>query len=142
MSALISQLNTVWAPRLLSVLRIITAFLFLQHGTAKLFGFPHVAFFDELSLFSLIGFAGVLEVVGGLLLVLGLFTRPVAFILSGEMAFAYFIGHAPKGLFPLLNNGEPAILFCFIFLYLVAAGGGAWSLDRRLCRGKPGCDWV
>ncbi|MGH8346590.1 MAG: DoxX family protein [Pseudomonas sp.] len=142
MSALISQLNTLWAPRLLSVLRIITAFLFLQHGTAKLFGFPHVAFFDELSLFSLIGFAGVLEAVGGLLLVLGLFTRPVAFILSGEMAFAYFIGHAPKGLFPLLNNGEPAILFCFIFLYLVAAGGGAWSLDRRLCRGKPGCDWV
>ena len=142
MSALIPQLNTLWAPRLLSVLRIITAFLFLQHGTAKLFGFPHVAFFDELSLFSLIGFAGVLEAVGGLLLVLGLFTRPVAFILSGEMAFAYFIGHAPKGLFPLLNNGEPAILFCFIFLYLVAAGGGAWSLDRRLCRGKPGCDWV
>jgi putative oxidoreductase len=142
MSALISQLNTLWAPRLLSVLRIITAFLFLQHGTAKLFGFPHVAFFDELSLFSLIGFAGVLEVVGGLLLVLGLFTRPVAFILSGEMAFAYFIAHAPKGLFPLLNNGEAATLFCFIFLYLVAAGGGAWSLDRRLCRGKPGCDWV
>ncbi|EJM65496.1 DoxX family protein [Pseudomonas sp. GM55] len=142
MSALISQLNTLWAPRLLSVLRIITAFLFLQHGTAKLFAFPHVAFFDELSLFSLIGFAGVLEAVGGLLLVFGLFTRLVAFILSGEMAFAYFIGHAPKGLFPLLNNGEPAILFCFIFLYLVAAGGGAWSLDRRLCRGKPGCDWV
>lgn len=142
MSALIPQLNTLWAPRLLSVLRIITAFLFLQHGTAKLFGFPHVAFFDELSLLSLIGFAGVLEAVGGLLLVLGLFTRPVAFILSGEMAFAYFIGHAPKGLFPLLNNGEPAILFCFIFLYLAAAGGGAWSLDRRLCRGKPGCDWV
>jgi len=142
MSALISQLNTLWAPRLLSVLRIITAFLFLQHGTAKLFGFPHVAFFDELSLLSLIGFAGVLEAVGGLLLVLGLFTRPVAFILSGEMAFAYFIGHAPKGLFPLLNNGEPAILFCFIFLYLAAAGGGAWSLDRRLWRGKPGCDWV
>ena len=131
MSALIAQLNTLWSPRLLSVLRIITAFLFLQHGTAKLFGFPHVAFFDELSLFSLIGFAGLLEVVGGLLLVLGLFTRPVAFILSGEMAFAYFIGHAPKGLIPLLNGGEPAILFCFIFLYLAAAGGGAWSLDRR-----------
>ncbi|MDH4555780.1 DoxX family protein [Pseudomonas sp. BN417] len=131
MSALIAQLDTLWSPRLLSVLRIITAFLFLQHGTAKLFGFPHVAFFDELSLFSLIGFAGLLEVVGGLLLVLGLFTRPVAFILSGEMAFAYFIGHAPKGLIPLLNGGEPAILFCFIFLYLAAAGGGAWSLDRR-----------
>lgn len=132
MSALIAQLDTLWSPRLLSVLRIITAFLFLQHGTAKLFGFPHVAFFDELNLFSLIGFAGVLEVVGGLLLVLGLFTRPVAFILSGQMAFAYFIGHAPEGLIPLLNGGEPAILFCFIFLYLAAAGGGAWSLDRRL----------
>jgi putative oxidoreductase len=131
MADLISQLNTLWAPRLLSILRIVTAFLFLQHGTAKLFGFPHVAFFDELSLFSLIGFAGLLEVVGGLLLVLGLFTRPVAFILSGEMAFAYFIGHAPKGLIPLLNGGEPAILFCFIFLYLAAAGGGAWSFDRR-----------
>ncbi|MFC5698430.1 DoxX family protein [Pseudomonas sp. GCM10022186] len=131
MSALIAQLDTLWSPRLLSVLRIITAFLFLQHGTAKLFGFPHVAFFDELSLFSLIGFAGLLEVVGGLLLLLGLFTRPVAFILSGEMAFAYFIGHAPKGVIPLLNGGEPAILFCFIFLYLAAAGGGAWSLDRR-----------
>lgn len=141
MSALISQLN-MWAPRLLSVLRIVTAFLFLQHGTAKLLGFPHVAFFDGLSLFSLIGFAGVLELVGGVLLLLGLLTRPTAFILSGEMAFAYFIGHAPKGLFPILNNGEPAILFCFVFLYLVAAGGGAWSLDRKLCRGKPGCDWA
>ncbi|UVJ46297.1 DoxX family protein [Pseudomonas sp. LS1212] len=142
MSALLSQLNVLWAPRLLSVLRIVTAFLFLQHGTAKLLGFPHVAFFDELNLFSLIGFAGALELVGGLLLLFGLLTRPAAFILSGEMAFAYFIGHAPKGLFPILNNGEPAILFCFIFLYLVAAGGGAWSLDRMLCRGKPGCDWA
>ncbi|AOE83024.1 DoxX family protein [Pseudomonas sp. TCU-HL1] len=142
MSALINQLNTLWAPRLLSVLRIVAAFLFLQHGTAKLFGFPHVAYFDELSLFSLIGFAGVLEVVGGLLLLFGLLTRLTAFILSGEMAFAYFMGHAPDGWIPLLNGGEPAILFCFIFLYLVAAGGGAWSLDRRLCRGKPGCDWA
>lgn len=142
MSALITQLNALWAPRLLSVLRIVTAFLFVQHGTAKFLGVPHVAFFDELNLFSLIGVAGVLELVGGVLLLLGLLTRPAAFILSGEMAFAYFIGHAPKGLFPILNNGEPAILFCFIFLYLVAAGGGAWSLDRRLCRGKPGCDWA
>jgi putative oxidoreductase len=96
-SALIDQLNTLWAPRLLSVLRIVTAFLFLQHGTAKLFGFPHVAFFDGLNLFSPIGFAGALEVVGSLLLLLGLLTRPTAFILSGEMAFAYFIGHAPGG---------------------------------------------
>ena len=129
MSALIPQLNTLWAPRLLSVLRIITAFLFLQHGTAKLFGFPHVAFFDELSLFSLIGFAGVLEVVGGLLLVLGLFTRPVAFILSGEMAFAYFIGHFPRGFIPILNGGENAIMFCFCCLYIFCAGGGPYSVD-------------
>lgn len=142
MSALIAQLNSLWAPRLLSVLRIVTAFLFFQHGSAKLLGFPHVAMFDELSLFSLIGFAGLLEVIGGLMLLLGLFTRATAFILSGEMAFAYFLGHAPQGVIPLLNGGEPAILFCFIFLYLVAAGGGAWSLDRQLCRHKPGCDWV
>lgn len=136
MSALIAQLNSQWAPRLLSVLRIVTALLFLQHGTAKLLGFPHVPFFDGLSLSSLIGLAGVLELVGGLLLIAGLLTRLTAFILSGEMAFAYFIGHAPKGFFPILNNGELAILFCFVFLYLTAAGGGAWSLDRRLCRSK------
>ncbi|TWC40113.1 putative oxidoreductase [Pseudomonas sp. SJZ079] len=139
MSALIAQLNSLWAPRLLSVLRIVTALLFLQHGSAKLLGFPHVAYFDGLSLFSLIGLAGVLELVGGLLLIAGLLTRLTAFILSGEMAFAYFIGHAPKGFFPLLNNGELAIMLCFVFLYLAAAGGGAWSLDRRLCRGKTDC---
>jgi putative oxidoreductase len=119
----------VWAPRLLSVLRIVSAFLFLQHGTAKLFGIPHIQYFDNLQLVSLIGFAGVLEVVGGLLLLMGLFTRPTAFILSGEMAFAYFIGHATKGFLPILNQGEPAVLFCFVFLYFVAAGPGPWSVD-------------
>lgn len=118
-----------WQPRLLSVLRIMTALLFLQHPTAKFFKFPHVPMFDNLQLFSLIGFAGMLELVGSILLLLGLFTRPVAFILSGEMAFAYFMAHAPNGFFPLLNGGEPAVLFCFIFLYLAAAGGGPWSVD-------------
>jgi putative oxidoreductase len=118
-----------WQPRLLSVLRIMTALLFLQHPTAKFFKFPHVAMFDNLQLFSVIGFAGMLELVGGILLLLGLFTRPVAFILSGEMAVAYFMGHASGGFFPLTNGGEPAVLFCFIFLYLAVAGGGVWSVD-------------
>jgi putative oxidoreductase len=120
-----------WSPRVLSVLRIVTAFCYIQHGTAKLFGFPHIPTFDTLQLFSLLGFAGILEVVGGALLILGLFTRPAAFILSGEMAVAYFMAHASQGhvLSPLLNQGEPAVLYCFIFLYLSVAGGGAWSFD-------------
>ena len=119
------------AHRLLGLLRIVTAYLFIQHGTAKLFGVPHVAAFDGLQLASLAGAAGVLELVGGALLLLGLFTRPVAFILSGEMAFAYFIGHASQGmvLTPMLNGGELAVLYCFVFLYFAAAGGGAWSVD-------------
>jgi putative oxidoreductase len=120
-----------WQPWLLSLLRIIAALLLLQHGTAKLFGFPHVAMFDGLKLFSLLGVAGILEFFGGVLLVLGLFTRPVAFILSGEMAAAYFIAHAPKGFLPILNGGELAVLYCFIFLYFAAAGGGPLSLDSR-----------
>lgn len=126
-----------WSPRLLSVLRIVAALLFLQHGLAKLLHFPHVAMFDELQLFSLIGLAGIIELVGGLLLLVGLFTRPVAFILSGEMAFAYFMAHAPRGFFPILNQGELAILYCFLFLYLAAAGGGPWSLDEARQK-KPG----
>jgi putative oxidoreductase len=120
-----------WQPWLLSLLRIIAALLLLQHGTAKLFGFPHVAMFDGLKLFSLLGVAGILEFFGGVLLVLGLFTRPVAFILSGEMAAAYFIAHAPKGFLPILNGGELAVLYCFVFLYFAAAGGGPLSLDNR-----------
>ena len=126
-----------WSPRLLSVLRIVAALLFLQHGLAKLLHFPHVAMFDELQLFSLIGLAGIIEIVGGILLLLGLFTRPVAFIMSGEMAFAYFMAHAPRGFFPILNQGELAILYCFVFLYLAAAGGGPWSLDEARQK-KPG----
>ncbi len=123
-----------WAPRLLSVVRIVAALLFLQHGTAKFFGFPYVEYLAGTPVLSLWGIAGVLEVVGGILLVLGLFTRPVAFILSGEMAFAYFLEHAEVSFFPLLNQGESAVLYCFLFLYLAAAGGGPWSIDAMLRR--------
>ncbi len=119
-----------YAPYLLSVLRIVTAFLFLQHGTAKLIGHPHVAMFDGLKLYSLLGFAGILEIGGGLLLLVGFLTRPTAFLLSGMMAAAYFMAHFPKGSLPILNQGEPAALFCFIFLYLAAAGPGRIAFDR------------
>lgn len=118
-----------WSPRLLSVLRIVTGFLYLQHGTAKLLHVPHLANFDNVQLMSLIGLAGVLELVGGLLVLIGLFTRPVAFILSGEMAVAYFMAHAPRDFLPLLNGGELAVMYCFVFLYLSVAGGGVWSVD-------------
>lgn len=118
-----------WSSQILSLLRIMAGLLFLAHGTAKYFAFPHVAMFDNLQPASLPGVAGIFELVGGTLIVVGLFTRPVAFILSGMMAVAYFLAHAPQNFFPLLNGGEPAILFCFVFLYLAAAGGGAWSAD-------------
>lgn len=115
---------------LLGILRIVTAFMFIQHGSAKLFHVPHVPMFDGVQLMSLTGFAGIIEIVGGPLLLIGLFTRPVAFILSGEMAFAYFIAHAPQNFLPVLNGGEMAVEWCFVFLYMSAAGPGAWSLDR------------
>jgi putative oxidoreductase len=118
-----------WSPRVLSLLRIMTALLLLQHGTAKYLGFPHVADFDNLQFLSLLGASGVLELVGGVLMLIGLFTRPVAFILSGFMAVAYFMAHAPQGFYPMLNQGELAVLYCFVFLYLSVAGGGAWSLN-------------
>lgn len=124
--------SETWRPHLLSVLRIVTALLFIPHGTAKLFGRPHVAYFDNLEFFSLLGVAGVLEVFGGLLLLIGLFTRPVAFVLSGLMAAAYFMGHAGQGFWPLLNGGELAALYSFVFLYFVTAGGGTWSVDAQL----------
>lgn len=123
-----------WASRLLSVLRIVAAFLFMAHGAQKLFGFPPTFQMNAGSLPPLILAAGVLEFVGGGLLLLGLFTRLVAFLLSGQMAVAYFMSHAPKGFWPVLNGGELAVLYCFLFLYLAAAGGGAWSLDNL--RGK------
>jgi len=120
-----------WSPRLLSVLRIVAALLYLLHGTQKLFGFPATGRGTTVQLVSLLGAASVIEIVGGTLILLGLFTRPVAFICSGEMAFAYFISHAPRAPLPLVNQGEVPVLFCFIFLYLAATGGGPWSLDAR-----------
>lgn len=127
-----------WSPRVLALLRIVTAYLFLLNGTAKLFGVPHVPMFDNLPVLSLIGFTGLLEVVGGVLLILGLFTRPTAFILSGEMAVAYFMGHAGQGyaLAPMMNQGESAVLFCVIFLYLAVTGPGAWILDTLRSAGR------
>jgi putative oxidoreductase len=127
----ISERWRSWTPYLLSILRIVAAFLFIQFGTAKLYGLPAPIMpgGGTAPFGSLVWFAGMLESYGGLLLLIGFFTRPVAFILSGEMAVAYFKGHAPQGFWPVLNQGHPAIMFCFIFLYLSAAGAGPWSLD-------------
>jgi putative oxidoreductase len=125
---------TAWAPRALSVLRIITGLMIIQHGMAKLIGFPAVAAFAKLEPFSLIGAAGFIELIGGALLIIGLLTQPVAFILSGEMAFAYFMAHAPKSFFPLINGGTLAIIFCFACLYLSTAGAGPWSVDAAMKR--------
>ena len=120
-----------WEPYLLSILRIVVAFLFIQVGTAKVFGFPAPVMPDggTAPAGSLPWIAGMLETFGGLLILLGWFTRPVAFILAGEMAFAYFLGHAPQGFWPVLNQGALAVVYCFFFLYLSAAGPGPWSLD-------------
>ncbi len=120
-----------WTPRALALLRIVTSYMFLMHGSAKLLGVPHIAMLDGIPLFSLIGFAGMLELVGGGLVLIGLFTRPVALVLSGEMAAAYFMAHAKAGsvLAPILNQGELAVLYCFVFLFLAVAGAGAWSID-------------
>jgi putative oxidoreductase len=125
-----------WGPRLQSVLRIVAAIMFMLAGTMKLFAFPAgiPSFGGTVPLFSQMGLGGVLETFGGGLLVLGLFTRPVAFILSGEMAVAYFQFHFPKGFWPVMNDGVPAVLYCFLWLYFSAAGAGPWSLDAR--RGK------
>jgi putative oxidoreductase len=120
-----------YSPVLLAVLRIVTALLLLSAGLVKLVGFPAGAQPGQMPIMSLLGVAAILEVVGGILLILGLFTRPVAFVLSGEMAVAYWIAHAPQSFFPVLNQGTPAILFCFILLYLVTAGPGALSVDNR-----------
>jgi len=120
---------SAWSPRLLSVMRIVISLLFMSHGGQKLFGFPSDRPFHDFAPFSLLWIAGVLEFFGGLFMLVGLFTRPVAFVLSGEMAVAYFKAHVPGGLWPILNHGELAVLYCFVFLFLVAAGGGPWSLD-------------
>jgi putative oxidoreductase len=119
---------------MLSILRIMAGLLFMQHGMGKLFGFPTAAMHPPV--LTLLWFAGILECFGGALVALGMFIRPVAFLLSGEMALGYFMMHAPKSFFPLVNGGDAAVLYCFVFLYLVFAGGGAWSLDR-LIGGAP-----
>lgn len=119
-----------WSGYTHALLRITTGLAFLQHGTAKFLGFPFVEYFkDGVPLFSMMGLAGVLEIVGGILIIIGLFTRSTAFILSGMMAVAYFMAHATQGFFPATNGGEPAFLFCFIFLWLATAGAGPWSVD-------------
>jgi putative oxidoreductase len=128
-----SNTLSAWSPRALAVLRIVTALLYIEHGTQKLFGFP-AGDNPPAELISLMGFAGVLEFGGGILILVGLFTRPVAFILSGQMAAAYFMAHAPQAFFPALNGGDAAVLFCFVFLYLVFAGAGAWSVDAMRAR--------
>ncbi|HEX8300485.1 DoxX family protein [Sphingomonas sp.] len=124
-----------WSSRLLSVLRIVAGLGFLHHGTMKFFHFPPPPPQMSGPLNPMMMAAGTLELVGGALLVIGLFTRPVAFVLSGMMAVAYFMAHASKGLYPALNGGEAAMLYCFVFLYLAAAGGGVWSIDAQ--RGEP-----
>lgn len=126
---------STWTPRVLSILRIIAGFLILQHGLQKIFGFPAGPQPQPTPpLLSMMGFVGILELVGGILLIIGLFTRPAAFILSGLLAVAYFMAHAPQGFWPVLNKGELAALYSFVFLYLALAGGGEWSLDRMLRR--------
>ncbi|MGX7745634.1 DoxX family protein [Rhodopseudomonas parapalustris] len=130
------QLFARWQPLALSLLRFVTGLVLFQYGVAKLFKFPPVPMFAKVELFSLYGAAGSLELILGALLMLGLLTRPVAFILSGEMAFAYFVGHYPKGLYPVLNGGSLAIALCFTCLYLATAGGGPISLDRMLGRSR------
>ena len=121
-----------WTPRVLSLLRIITGLLIVQHGMSKIIGFPVLPAYANIQPFSLVGTAGFIELIGGALLILGLCTRPVAFILAGEMAFAYFIGHFPKGFHPLINGGTLAILYCFTCLYLSTAGAGPWSVDASM----------
>ena len=120
-----------WAPALHSVLRVVAGLLFLEHGTGKLLGFPAgLPFIDKMPA-GMLYFTGTIELVGGVLIVLGLFTRPAAFVLSGYMAAAYFMAHFPMSFFPVLNGGDAAVLFCFVFLWLAAAGAGPWSLDRE-----------
>jgi putative oxidoreductase len=124
---------------MLSILRIVAALLFIEHGTQKLFSFPAPPMPGfHLELASRTGVAGVLETFGGLAILLGLFTRPVAFLLAGEMAVAYFTSHFPKSFYPIINRGDPAVLFCFLYLYLMLAGAGAWSVDAMMARSRAG----
>ena len=132
-----TRLRLVWEPRMLSISRIMIGLLFMEHGTAKVLDFPHQETHKAFDLLTLNpGAQGLIELIGGLLFALGLFTRPVAFLLAGDVWVAYFMAHAPKGFFPLLNGGELAVVYCFAFLYFWLAGGGEWSLDRLLA-GEP-----
>jgi len=128
--ASVMALEPDWGPRVRSILRIMVGLLFLEHGLAKLFGFPSAAMHP--AMFHLLWFAGVIEALSGLLVALGLFTRYAAFIMSGEMAVAYFMSHAPRNFFPMMNGGDAAVLYCLIFFYLFVVGGGAWSIDSLL----------
>jgi putative oxidoreductase len=130
-----------WSPYALAALRIVTALIFMEHGTQKLFGFPAPPQSGLPPLFSLFGFGAILEFVGGLLILVGLFTRPVAFILAGEMAVAYWMFHAPQSLYPVLNGGDASILYCFVFLLLVFTGPGAWSIDGARRPAGPRHSW-
>jgi putative oxidoreductase len=128
-----------WTGRMLSILRIVAGSLFFTHGTQKLFGVPPLpAGMPPIEWMSQIGAAGILEVFGGLLIILGLFTRPVSFVLAGEMAVAYFQIHFPQSFWPTVNGGENAVLFCFIFLYFIFAGAGPWSVDAMIARSRAG----
>ena len=122
------SLAAEWEPRVLSLFRIIVGLLFMEHGMGKLFGFP--PFPNQPAVFHLLWFAGIIETFGGFLVAIGLFTRAAAFIMSGEMAIGYFMSHAPRSFYPMLNGGDAAVLYCLIFFYFFVAGGGAWSLDR------------
>lgn len=128
------EIETTWAPRMLSVLRVVAALLFISHGIQKLAGFPAPPSFGLPAMGTLLWFAAIIEIVGGAFLLVGLLTRPVAFLLSGQMAIAYFLAHAPRSFYPLVNGGEAAILYCFVFLFLAVAGGGIWSVDAMLRR--------
>jgi putative oxidoreductase len=133
---MLDQARATWASRVLSMLRFMSGLLFLQHGTAKYLNFPHVAAFDSMTWSSMIGLGGIVELITGALLTVGLFTPVAAFLASGEMAIGYFSVQAPLSFFPIVNRGELAVLWCFVFFYLAFAGGGPWSLDALLKRNK------
>lgn len=137
MRSIFEAANSRWTGRMLSVLRIVVGILFIEHGTQKLFGFPPTTAMPvPVPLMSILGLASVIETFGGLAIMIGFFTRPVAFILAGEMAVAYFTVHHPKSPFPVVSGGEPAVLYCFIFLYVVFAGAGPWSVDAMLSHAR------
>ncbi len=133
---MLDNFRAAWAPQVLSLLRFMSGLLFLQHGTAKYLNFPHVAAFDNMTWSSMPGLGGIVEFVTGALLTVGLFTPIAAFLASGEMAIGYFTVQAPQSFFPIVNRGELAVLWCFVFFYLAFAGGGPWSVDALLKRNK------